>query len=140
MHAITCPRCGAASPEKINARKADPTGGFFSSKPLMETTCVYRCECGTTFMQSASDSELLPSSIASMDAVKRESLIATVNRLQREVGRIVDSPSCLIVGYDGQVCIAEIRTTAQQCEAAGMHEAAERLDQLGRDVMRRWAE
>jgi len=143
MHTISapcCPVCGSSSPEKIRGPKADSTSGFFSTSLLNETTCVYRCQCGATFSQSVNAAEPGHQSVAALDGDKRKTLLAQANRLQREVGRIVDDPSCLIVGYDGEAYIAELRATARQCQAAGLSEAAERLDQLGRDVMRRWAE
>jgi hypothetical protein len=143
MHTISapcCPVCGSSSPEKIRGSTAEPSGGFFSTSPLSEATCVYRCQCGATFSQSADSAEPGRQSIAALDGDKRKSLLAQANRLQRELGKIVDDPSCLIVGYDGEAYIAKLRETAKQCQAAGLSEAAERLDQLGRDVMRRWAE
>ena len=143
MHTISasfCPVCGSSSPERISRPNAGSSGGFFSPSSLNETTSVYRCQCGATFSQSAPAAEIESQSVAALDGDKRKSLMAEANRLQREVGRIVDDPSCLIVGYDGEAYVAELRTTARKCRAAGLAEAAERLDQLGRDVMRRWAE
>jgi hypothetical protein len=145
MHALStpaCPKCHNSSPEQISERRVDASSEFFApiEAALNETTSVYRCQCGTTFTHVVDAGDLLRKSIATHVGDERETLLAKANRLQREVGLLVDNPSCLIVGYDGEACIAKLRSMALQCKAEGLHETARRLDQLGRDVMRRWAE
>jgi hypothetical protein len=145
MHALLtpeCPKCGNSSPEQLREGRVDASSEFFAPAvaALNETTSVYRCQCGTTFTHVVDAGDLLRKSIATQAGDERETLFSKANRLEREVGLLVDNPSCLIVGYDGEACIARLRTMAQQCKTQGLHETARRLDQLGRDVMRQWAE
>jgi hypothetical protein len=145
MHALLtpmCPKCGNSTPEQLSERRDESSRELFAPgvAAINKTTGVYRCQCGTTFTHVVDAGDLLRKSIAAQAGDERETLFAKANRLQREVGQLVDNPSCLIVGYDGEACIAKLRTTAQQCKAEGLHETARRLDQLARDVMRRWAE
>ena len=142
FHTPPCSKCGDPAPEIISERRADLTGGFFvpPTGAPKEMIYVFRCKCGATFTHNVKDGELLKESVGTTNEDGREELAAEAHRLQREIGRKVDNPNCVFRGDDGEKCIAKLRSAAQQCESEGLSVAAQRLNQLATDVMRRWAE
>lgn len=132
--------CGNISPRKISERRVELTGDFFTPPAYTpkETIYVFRCHCGATFTHRAKDGERSNQTIGTMNEDGREALAEEAQRLQCEIGRKVDNPNYLFRGDNGEACIANLRAVAQQCEAKGLHVAAERLSQLAHDAMRRW--
>jgi len=137
-----CSQCGDPAPEKLSERRADLTGGFFvpPTGALKEMIYVFRCKCGETFTHRVKDGELLEQSVGTTNEDGREELAWEAHRLQREIGRRVDNPNCLFRGDGGKACIAKLRAVANQCEAEGLRVAAQRLNQLASDAVRRWEE
>jgi hypothetical protein len=137
-----CSKCGDLAPEKISERRADLTGGFFvpPTGALKGLIYVFRCKCGETFTHRVKDGELLKQIVGTMNEDGRDELAAEAHRLQREIGRKVDNPNCQFRGDDFEACIAKLRAVAKQCDAEGLPVAAQRLNQLACDVVRRWEE
>jgi len=133
---LVCPKCGRPNPEKLRDQ-TDPMTGFFTppSYALKPITSVFHCECGLSFTDTATTAEAREI----VDHIEIHTLEALAHQLHLKIGRLVDDPNCQIVGFEGEAYIAEIRQLANHCETAGLPVIAERLHQLGRDVMRRWA-
>jgi hypothetical protein len=141
QRSAVCPECGNSETEKISECQTVVRDGIFSSpgKPHLEVSSAYRCSCGRVFTQIVKEGRPQEHAVEAPDAATNGALFAMALRIQTRIGGMVDNPNYQIVGFEGEACIAEIREVAAHCEAQGLMETAERLNQLGRDVMRRWA-
>jgi len=139
--APVCPKCGRPDPEKLS-EQTEPSRGFFAPPDYAsrQRIAVFRCQCGVAFTDITMAEESRSEFADSTDDVKIHEVAAEASRLQMKIGRFVDDPNWQIVGFEGEDYMAEIWELAKQCEAVGLDAAADRLHQLGRDVMRRWAE
>ena len=137
-----CPKCGNLGPEYISERRADLTGGIFvpPTGASKETIYVFHCKCGTTFTHNVKVDEPGKQVVGELNQDERDDLATEAHRLQREIGGRVDNPNCLFRGDSGKACIAKLRAVAKQCDAEGLHVAAQRLNQLASDALRRWEE
>jgi hypothetical protein len=137
-----CTKCGDPAPEKLSERRADLTGGYFVPPPGAPTQTIYvfHCKCGATFTHSVKEDEPRKQVVGELNQDERDDLAAEAHRLQREIGGRVDNPNCLFRGDSGEACITKLRAVANQCDAEGLHVAAQRLNQLACDALRRWEE